>query len=567
MSILMNPRMLAVLRFFSWALVASLLPACRSAPLTRDNPIPTQAPRTCALPNKAVAEYGAIIGNAPAAVVAMLKAFPKGGDIHSHLSGAVMPEDYIAMGLADRHCYGPASDDPHQLAIKRHGAFEKCDQNDHPLSGMGQQDKDRLVRSLSMYQFSYPTIQAGHDQFFATFTRFGAVSETPHERGQLLAKLLVQAEMDSVSYVEVMVSFQSEAVTNLASRLRKEFSDSDFTDPQKFPAMHTLIADGLTQATNAATDDISTYTKVMRETLGCAGSPKNPGCGVTFRFLSAVNRNSALPPKPNTAKQPDFAKTFAQTAFAFSLANLDVGVVGVNLVSGEDLAPSMRGFATHMRQFGYFHGVFPKVNLALHGGELTPCFVGTGHPALLDHLTASIKAGAQRIGHGVSFAYLDPMQKQQVASLMLEANVLVEIPLASNAQILGVAGADHPFTQYVRDFQVPAAMATDDGGVSYSDFTSEWVYAHLQYRLTYEEATKLARQSLQHSFLPGSSLWQGAPGGPIAPDCQPIPLGGSVPPKSRCETFLQANAKANLQWDLEARLQRFRETYGPKQWP
>jgi adenosine deaminase len=513
-----------------------------------------------------VAEYSATIGNAPAAVVAMLKAFPKGGDIHNHLSGAVMPEDYITIGRADGHCYGPASDDPHQLAIRKHVDGKKCDRNDQPLSGMGQEDKDRLVRSLSMYQFSYPTIQAGHDQFFATFTRFGAVSETSHDRGQLLAKLLVQAEMDSVSYVEVMVSFQSEAVAKLAGRLRMKFSDSDFTNPPMFPAMHALIADDLAQTAKDASDDISTYINVMRDTLGCAGSPKNPGCGVTFRLLSAVNRNSALPPKPNSAKEPDYAKTFAQTAFSFSLAKMDDQVVGVNLVSGEDLSPSMMGFAKHMQQFSYFHGVFPKVNLALHGGELTPCFVGTGHPALLDHLTGSIKAGAKRIGHGISFAYLDSQQKQQVADLMLRENVLVEIPLASNAQILGVAGAEHPFTQYVRDFQVPAAMATDDGGVSHSDFTSEWVYAYLQYHLTYEEAAKLARLSLQHSFQAGRPLWQGAPGGPIAPDCQPIPLGGPVPPKSRCETFLQANAKANLQWDLEARLLRFRETYGPKQW-
>jgi adenosine deaminase len=548
-------------RFRSPAFVIGLLLACRSSPPTRDQAIALPAPQGCGQPNQAVVEYQATIRNAPSAVVAMMKAFPKGGDLHNHLSGAVMAEDYIAIAATDSGCYGPASDDPKQLAMKARGISGACDPNDHPLSGLGQQERDLLVRSLSMHEFKYPSIQAGHDQFFAVFSRFGAFSDSAKDRGQLLAKLLVQAEMDSVSYVEIMVSLQSKAVTELAYQLRAKFPDSAFSDPQQVPAMLTLIARGLAETAKAARDDISQYSEIMRDTLGCARAPKNPGCAVSFRFLSAVNRSSAFRSKP------DHAKMFVQTALSFLLADPEGPVVGVNLVSGEDLPMSMMGFAVQMRHFLKFHALYPKAKIALHGGELTPCFVGAGNPALLDHLTGAITAGAQRIGHGISFAYLDPQHKQQVADLMLRENVLVEIPMASNAQILGVAGAEHPFTQYFRDFQIPAALATDDQGVSHTDFTSAWVYAYLEYHLTYEEASKLARLSLQHAFLPGSSLWQGAPGGQTTPDCQQIALGAPVPSKSRCEAFLQANPKANLQWNLEARLLRFRETYGPQQWP
>jgi hypothetical protein len=45
-----------------------------------------------------------------------------------------------------------------------------------------------------------------------------------------------------------------------------------------------------------------------------------------------------------------------------------------------------------------------------------------------------------------------------------------------------------------------------------------------------------------------------------------IPAGDPVPPDSACGAFLKANAKANLQWDLETRLVRFRKAYGAEQW-
>jgi adenosine deaminase len=562
MPTLMHPRSAdSSLRLCLLALVVALLVACRSSPPTRADAIPAPASSQCGLPNKGVAEYSATVLSAPPAIVTMLKAFPKGGDIHNHLSGTVMPEDYIAMGIADGDCYGRASDDPNRLAIRTRGTSGVCDPNDQPLSDASKQDTDKLVQSLSMYQFTYPTIQAGHDQFFAAFPRFGAVSGSQNDRGKMLAKLLVQAEMDSVSYVETMMSFQSAALNDLAKQLRQQFPDpAAFADPRQYPAMYGLIASGLARTVAAAGDDISLYISLMRDALGCAKAPQNPGCAVTFRFLSEVNRNSVI------QEAPDFAKMFTQTAISFSLANLDARVVGVNLVSGEDLPISMKSFPVQMQHFSYFHSIFPKVSFALHGGELTPCFVGTGNPALFDHLAGSITAGAKRLGHGISFAYLDANQKVQVAQLMRTANVLVEIPFASNAQILGVAGTDHPFTQYFRDLKIPTAFATDDEGVSHSDYTSEWVYAYLQYGLRYAEAVKLARLSLQYSFLPGSSLWQDASGEQVAAVCQQAQPGSPVPPGSPCDTFLKDNAKAKLQWDLEARLTRFREIYGRKQW-
>jgi adenosine deaminase len=547
------------LRLALLPLVISLLVGCRAGAPAQSSSLTaaTASAVQCSLPNTAVADYTRVINSAPADLVQVMKAFPKGGDIHNHLSGTIMPEDYIAMGTLDNDCYGPASDDPAQLAIRVQSASGTCTSPDRPLSLIGSPDK--LVRSLSMYQFTYPNIQAGHDQFFATFGRFGAVSGSDGDKGKMLAKVLLQADADSVSYVETMMSFQSTAVTNLANQLRQQFPDSAFSDFSKYAAMYAFLLDhDLKSKVLDAGNDLTNYVNQMMATLRCETSPKRPGCAVTYRFLSEVNRNAAI------NQRPDLAKMFTQTALSFLLTSSDPRVVGVNLVSGEDQPISMQSFAVQMKFFTYFHATFPTAKFALHGGELTPCFVGAGNPALFDHLTGSVNAGAKRLGHAISFAYLDEGQKAEVANLLRDRNILVEVPFTSNAQILGVAGEEHPFTQYFRKYGVPTSFATDDEGVSHSNYTSEWIYAFRKYRLQYAEAVNLARSSLQYSFLSGSPLWLNVPRAQLAAPCAGQTPGTPVAPGSACYTFLQGSAKASVQWDLEERLVRFYQTNGAR---
>ena len=294
----------------------------------------------------------------------------------------------------------------------------------------------------------------------------------------------------------------------------------------------------------------------MRSDLACSSAAPDPACEVAFNFQAAVNRNAAL-----QDGNPDLPKLFTQVALSSMLADREPRVVGVNLLSGEDSPVSMQSFSAQMQFFSYFHTRFPRVNIALHAGELTPCFVGSSNPALLDHISASIQAGAKRVGHAVSFAYLTAAGKASVAALMKQNNILVEVPLASNAQILGVTGADHPFEQYFRKYGVAVAFSTDDEGVSHTDFTSEWLYAAGQYHLSYPEAVRLARASLEYSFLPGRSLWQAAPATRVVSQCRGETL-GSASPGEPCSSFISANAKAGAQWRYEGKLAEFDRAYG-----
>ena len=226
--------------------------------------------------------------------------------------------------------------------------------------------------------------------------------------------------------------------------------------------------------------------------LQCGTAAAAPGCEVTVRYLYQVLRG--LPPE----------SVFAQMVTGFELASTDPRFVGLNLVMPEDSYVPMHDFDLHMRMLDYLHGIYPKVHISLHAGELA---MGLVPPeGLRFHIRESIERGhAERIGHGVSV--MNEREPLRLLREMAQRDILVEICLTSNDVILGVKGEAHPLPVY-RRYGVPVALATDDEGVSRSDLTQEYLRAVETYHLSYVDLKEMARQSLEHSFLPGSSLWR-----------------------------------------------------------
>jgi adenosine deaminase len=143
---------------------------------------------------------------------------------------------------------------------------------------------------------------------------------------------------------------------------------------------------------------------------------------------------------------------------------------------------------------------------------------------------------------------------------MAAKHVMVEISLTSNDLILGISGKDHPFAIY-RQFGVPVALATDDEGVSRIDLTHEYVRAAQTYGLHYSDLKQMVRTSLEHSFLPGESLWK-APDvfRSVAAACSHEKLGAEKPSPA-CTAFLRSSERAQQQWELEKRLQQFESQF------
>jgi adenosine deaminase len=242
----------------------------------------------------------------------------------------------------------------------------------------------------------------------------------------------------------------------------------------------------------------------------------------------------------------------AQALFGFELASADPRVAGINLVGSEDNYAAMADYADHMRIFQFVRGLYPKVHVSMHAGELA---LGLVPPeGLCCHVRQAVEvAGTDRIGHGVDVMY--EQEPEKLLNDMAAKKVLVEINLTSNEDVLGVSGKNHPFPIY-RKFGVPVALSTDDEGIERIDLTNEYVRAVESYDLSYADLKLLARNSLEYSFLPGASLWAGPDFARSAEACGGA-VAGADKPSSACETFLKGSKKAEQQWELERRFSAF----------
>src|SRR5208282_3975995 len=232
-----------------------------------------------------------------------------------------------------------------------------------------------------------------------------------------------------------------------------------------------FLAGGLKEITAATSSTLAEAEARARTELKCGTPDAEAGCGVTVRYLYQVLRGL-----PREA-------VFAEILLGFELASSDPRFVGLNLVMPEDWYVPIHDFNQHMAMLDYLHGVYPKVHITLHAGELA---MGLVKPEdLTFHIRASVERGhAERIGHGVDVM----LEKDPIALLkeMAERNVLVEIALTSNDMILGVSGEDDPLLVYMK-YGVPVALSTDDEGVNRSDMTHEYLRATESYNLTYAD--------------------------------------------------------------------------------
>jgi len=476
------------------------------------------------------ARYLDSVRQKPPLLLAFLHDMPKGGDLHNHLDGAIYAEDLLDFAASDNFCLdrttsrliAPPCDSCEKYTAK---PGVRCAYDDHVLY-------NQIIDAWSMRNWR-PGDESGHDHFFATFDKFGLASHG--HVAEAVATVINRAARERVQYVEFMHTADGRAAADLGMKLGW---DSDFAKMRD-----TLLAAGLKEIAAATSKTLAEDEAHVRTKLKCGTADAEPGCGVTVRYLYQVLRGL-----PHEA-------VFAQILLGFELASSDPHFVGLNLVMPEDWYVPIRDFNEHMDMLDYLHGVYPKVHISLHAGELA---MGLVKPEdLTFHIRASVERGhAERIGHGV-----DVMLEKDPVGLMKEMaarKVLVEINLTSNDQILGVSGDDHPLPIYMK-YRVPVALSTDDEGVARSDMTHEYFRAVDGYQLSYAELKRMTRQSLEHSFLPGQSLWAETTSGfrPVAA-CAADFRGK----RSRaCAEFLATSGRAREQWKLEKEFVEFEKKF------
>ena len=487
--------------------------------------------QSAAVAEQRTIRYFESIRRQPSLQLAFLREMPKGGDLHNHLSGALYAENLIDYAASDNLCVdrttalliAPPCDDSCEKFTSK--PLIRCAFGDHVLY-------NSIVDAWSMRNWE-PGEESGHDHFFATFDKFSLA--THNHTGDALAEEASRAAEDHLEYVELMHTADAVQSGQLGAKLGW---DDDFARMRE-----KLLANGLKDIVATTSKRLDDDESKMRSLLKCGTSEANQACKVKIRYLYQVLRG--LPRE----------MVFAQILFGFELSQADPRFVGLNLVMPEDWYVPMHDFELHMKMLDYLHGVYPNVHISLHAGELA---MGLVPPeSLRFHIRDSIERGhAVRIGHGV-----DVMNEDRPLDLlheMAQQEILVEICLTSNDVILGVRGRAHPLPIYLR-YNVPVTLATDDEGVSRSDMTHEYLRAVQTYDfLGYKDLKRMARMSLEHSFLPGSSLWLGD-FRPVA-SCTNDPAGAQKI-STACRKFLEANERAQTQWNLEEQFAGFEKKF------
>jgi adenosine deaminase len=489
----------------------------------------TPAPRGADAEARAARAYQAAVENGPLALNAFLAIFPKGADLHVHLSGAVYAESFIRAAGEDGLCVDPVA-----LSFAKPPCTGRL--VEAATVPANQDLYDRLVNAFSMRSFVPTSGFSGHDQFFATFARFGGLGK--RHAGEWVDEVAARAAAQNQQYLELMQTPPFSHAVQIAREIPWNGNFAEFG--------RALLDRGLRDEVAADREDVRTAEADRRRIEHCGTPQAAPACQVGVRYIYQILRGN--PPE----------QVFAQTLLGFETiqASMDAHEdtwVGINFVQPEDGFLSMRDYSLQMQMLNYLHSSFPRVPITLHAGELAPGLVPP--EGLRFHIRQAVEWGhAERIGHGVDVMYED--DAQGLLRELARKHVMVEINLSSNEGILGIKGAEHPFPLY-RAAHVPVALSTDDEGVSRIELTHEYVRAAMDYHLNYRDLKEMARTGMEHDFLPGESLW-------AAEDVFTTPVAackgqatGTESPSASCKAFLDGSEKAEAQWELERRFRAF----------
>ncbi|MEO7600423.1 MAG: adenosine deaminase [Opitutus sp.] len=385
----------------------------------------------------------------PRELFTLLYSLPKGGDLHNHLVGAFLPEQWYRAAtdpkVAGRANYyvrmrhgaftpGEAGEPSYPYESLRESAWRALPDADRgnfkPLSDLTAEEREAW---LSLYKIDKP----GEGRY----TFFGA---SPRQR---LRQMGQDPALLSELLVDSMKLYGAEGVHYL------EF---------QAPPFGLVTPDG----TEISEDDAAEiYEAALRR-------PDAIATGVEVRFLITALRFA-----PDAEEQVKRIYRFIDRHHS--------RWVGINLAGIEerDQGNPLRFLQT----FREMRRKFSNVGISIHAGEMD----GPN-----SHVRDTLLLGATRIGHGVTL-----IKDPDTLLLMRDRQWLVEVNLISNRVLEYTPDLDqHPFPEYLR-IGVPVCLNTDDRGWWHSTMTDEYFEAVTRYNLTWAEIRQIGRASIEHSFM------------------------------------------------------------------
>lgn len=389
----------------------------------------------------------------PEALYQFLYAMPKGGDIHHHFGGGILPETWWEVATDKNRNGGQEFYTRYRVS----GYFQTA-ANFH-------RDSRNQMFWTTINEVSYGKLSETER---ADFKSMNALSEA--EKSEWLSSVVLDREFEGrtefFEYIwprlnELLGSI--EVMTEVLVENMKRFAAEGvrYLEIQTGPwgwsdaSGRALTADEANQA--------------IKDRLA---QPDALATGVTVRFQGIVIRFQ------------DNAEQRVEDYYAFIDKNRDFWV-GLNMAGRED---DNRGYAARFREvYDKMLRKYPGIGISIHAGEAEK-----RDTQIFD----TLRLGATRIGHGINL-----YQDDETMQLMRCGKFLVEINLISNELLGYVPDLDqHPFPIYLRQ-GIPVCLNTDDRGMWHSNMTDEYFVAVTRYNLSWKEIEQIGRNSLAYSFL------------------------------------------------------------------
>lgn len=424
-------------------------------------------------------KFDSIRHNTPK-LITFLNRFPKGADLHNHVSGAAFVEYLLIQATNENYFY-----DLEKLEIIKDNVKNK---NVIPVKELLKRQKDlRDYLNIVSKRGWYKNTANGSDHFFDTFSHIAFYNW----QDQAVARIIARNYSQGVRYLELMSGVLNKKLINHLSTLlpKESFNLSNLN------ANYNVISEYLngTEFKQTVNADMLRHLKavdaILNKQYNITISGDNPD--IIVKYLSQLARST----------QP--YNIFINAAAYMKASQIDTNIVATNMVQDEASIFSLMYFNDQMKVLDFLWTKLDKPNIALHAGELV--LRESPVEPMRNRISQSIiKGHASRIGHGISIAW----EKDVAATLQMmnKKDIAVEICLSSNDMILDVSGNDHPLALYL-DANVPVTIATDDEGVSRSNLTMEYVRAAQEQNLSYSVLKQIAKNGLEYSFLEGDGIY------------------------------------------------------------
>ena len=452
---------------------------------------------------------------------ALIAALPKGGDVHSHLSGAVSVAELLrivglkgyrlvfsqvgtefcgfAYGNIDHRGFNPA------VAPRHCQSPPFTYRTVADLRGADAALRNSVRDVLTVEHRENDSEQSGFRQFNRVFDSVHKLTDNPDNMGELVASTMQEAYANRVSYLELMLNpIGRDRVVNVNGQWRE---------------VTVSIAETLDIIAKAI-DRTNTALRAKWHSDGRFLPPGTPQgawptvwpqpvevriiiAGRRIRFArpgSVAGTGQANLAIPAIECSPECPSRLEQGYYLASQAYRNL-VVGIDLVGlpEEDYRqdnPPVTQVVSIEEALAGLRLKYGDAPLKLHAGE-------THLAARSHHIAQVVALGARRIGHG--YALTSDAAAQDA---VCRHRVPLEIALTSNYSLNLVGSiASHPFPEFFRGSMCgtdhvlyPVMLSTDDAGIFQTNMNSEFLKAVRTFDLTWVETKQLALNSLLYSF-------------------------------------------------------------------